>query len=240
MKSEIVLVSHDPEETDDRASAWLKHQGWRTRWVCPAAGDKLPDMTDEVAGTIIYGGKYDVREQKTYPFLKDELAWVEAGLSRGIPVLGLCLGAQLMAHVLGEPVGPHPEGYAEYAYYPLKPTAAGRGLFADGLTVLQSHWHGWFSTPRGAEALAASELFPEQAFRYGRQAYALQFHPEASLATLKRWIGRRGARNEMRGAYPPERQVADHAVYDSALGAWFERFLGDWLAPAEGSLKAAE
>jgi GMP synthase (glutamine-hydrolysing) len=215
-------------------------QGWDLRWLTPAEGEALPAMTDEEAATIVFGGKYDVREQETYPFLKDELKWVEQGLERGIPVLGLCLGAQLMAHVLGEEVGPHPEGYAEYGYYPLQPTTEGRSLLGDGLVALQSHWHGWYRTPRGAVALARSERFPEQAFRYEANAYAFQFHPEASLAALTRWAGRRGKRNFMPGAFPPERQIGDHALYDKALGDWFEAFLARWIVPAAGVREAAE
>ena len=102
------------------------------------------------------------------------------------------------------------------------------------------HWHGWFDTPPGAVRLASSELFPEQAFRYGQNAYGFQFHPEASLATMSKWAARRGERNSMPGAHRPDRQIADHALYDAALGAWFERFLEGWIGAPERLSQAAE
>lgn len=233
MHRRIVLITHAPDETDDRASAWLRRRGWAIQWVCPAEGDVLPPISERVAGAVVYGGRYDVNQQDQYPFLKDELAWVGHAIERGLPLLGLCLGAQLMAHALGAKIGSHPEGYAEYGYYPLIPQGAGKEVFGRGRMVLQSHWHGWFETPPGAERLASSELFPEQAFRYGPNAYGFQFHPEASFATMSRWAARRGERNRLPGAHPMERQIADHAIYDAALGAWFERFLEGWFAPAE-------
>lgn len=236
---EIVLVYHDMAETDDRASAWLGARGWRTRAVCPAEGDRLPELSEAVSAAVVYGGRYDVRDMASWPFLTDEMRWIEAALQRQMPILGLCLGAQLMANVLGEPVGPHPDGAVEYGYYPLMTTDAGEKLFGDDLTVLQSHWHGWFKTPRGAEELASTERF-RQAFRYGTNAYAFQFHPEASLASLKLWIGRRGERNFMPVAFPPDRQLADHARFDRALGEWLERFLEQWIGPAERMREAAE
>lgn len=238
--AEILLVYHDMAEADDRASARLRARGWRTRAVCPAGGDALPADASEFAATIVYGGRYDVRDADRWPFLKHEMRWIEAALERETPLLGLCLGAQLMAHVLGEPVGPHPEGRAEYGYYRLHASEAGLGLLPPELTVLQSHWHGWFRTPGGAERLAGSEHFPEQAFRYGANAYAFQFHPEATRASLERWIGRRGDRNRMPGAMPPEQQLAGHGRHDAALGRWFEGFLNRWIAPAEAGRAAAE
>lgn len=240
MHPRIILLTHASDETDDRASAWLRRRGWQTEWVYPADGEVLPEFSEEIAAAVIYGGRYDVDQQDQYPFLKDEIAWIETGLERELPLLGLCLGAQLMAHALGARIGPHPDGYAEYGYYPLIPQSEGKDVFGDGLTVLQSHWHGWFEAPPGAERLASSDFFPEQAFHYGPSAYGFQFHPEASFATMSRWVARRGARNRMPGAHPAERQIAEHPVYDKALGAWFEGFLEGWIAPAERLREAAE
>ncbi len=241
MTRRFVLVAHNADEHDDRASAWLRRHGWPVQWVCPVSGEPLPAPGEDVAGAIVYGGKYDIDQQDAYPFLKDEMAWIDAALARDIPLLGICLGAQVMAHVLGQKVHGHPQGRAEYGYYPIEATAPGRDLVGDGLTVLQSHWHGWYDTPAGAEQLARSEHFPQQAFRYGKRAYALQFHPEASFATMSRWVGRRPAeRHALPGAHPPERQLADHALYDAALGQWFEDFMTHWASSPAAAEAAAE
>jgi GMP synthase (glutamine-hydrolysing) len=240
MTRKFVLVSHASDERDDRASAWLARQGYSLEWVCPAAGEALPQMGADVAGTIVYGGRYDVDQQDQLPFLKDELAWIDSALRLGVPLLGICLGAQLLAHVLGQKVHGHPQGCAEYGYYPLAATPEGRTLIGDGLTALQSHWHGWYETPAGATLLARSELFPQQAFVYGSNAFAVQFHPETSFATMARWVGRRGERNFLPGAFAPERQLADHARHDAALGRWFDGFLVGWAGLPEVAGAAAE
>lgn len=241
MSRKFILVTHNSEEKTDRASAWLGRHGQPVAWVCPAAGEALPALTEDVAGIIVYGGRHDVDQQETYPFLKGEMAFIDAALKRETPVLGLCLGAQLMAHVLGAKVHRHPEGAAEYGYYRLDVAPQGRAHIPDDLTVLQSHWTGWFDTPAGATLLARSDLFPQQAFRYGSGAYAFQFHPEATRETLTRWAGRRPPeRHALPGAHPPERQLADHALYDAALGAWFEAFMARWTGLPATERAAAE
>lgn len=241
MSRRFLLVTHIAEEKHDRASDWLRRHGQTVEWVCPAAGEALPALGEDVAGIIVYGGRYDVDQQEVYPFLKDEMALIDAALARKTPVLGLCLGAQLMAHVLGAKVQRHPEGAAEYGYYRLEVMPEAREHIPDGLGVLQSHWHGWFDTPAGATALARSELYPQQAFRYGSSAYALQFHPEASLETMTRWARRRPPeRHALPGAHAPERQIADHALYDAALGEWFEGFMARWTGLPARERAAAE
>lgn len=241
MSRKFILVTHIADERDDRASAWLRRHGQALEWVCPPAGEALPALDEDVAGIIVYGGRYDVDQERKYPFLSDEMGFIETARARETPILGLCLGAQLMAHVLGAKVQRHPQGAAEYGYYRLSVEPEARAHIPDGLTVLQSHWHGWFDTPAGATNLAASELYPQQAFRYGTNAYAFQFHPEARRETLARWAGRRPPeRHALPGAHPPERQLADHAIYDDALGEWFEAFLARWTGLPETRRNAAE
>jgi GMP synthase (glutamine-hydrolysing) len=231
--SRIIAISHDTEDADDRCTVWLRANGYDVATVCPAAGETIPKLAGDVAGVVVFGGKYDVGRQAEFPFLRDEMRLIEATLERELPYLGICLGGQLLAHVLGEKVDRHPEGHAEYGYYDLEPTAEGRAVFGHGLKVLQSHWHGWYRTPRGATRLAATALFPEQAFRHGRAHYGLQFHPEATRDMLQRWIGRRPAeRHALKGAFSPERQLADNSLHDAALGHWFHGFLDRWIGPA--------
>lgn len=240
MAQGFILVTHDSRDRDDRASKWLEAKGYALERACPAEGSPIPAITEETAGVIIYGGAPCVDEQERYPFLADELRLIEQTLSRGIPFLGLCLGGQLLAHVLGRKVGPHPGGHAEYGYYDFHPTAAGRDILGAVPKVLQSHYHGWYETPDGAVALGGTEAFPEQAFRYG-EAFGLQFHPEASRAVLERWIARRPPeRYRLKGTFPPEQQLSDFSLYDQALGDWFYVFLARWAAPSRAFREAAE
>lgn len=237
----MLLIVHDRDEMDDRASAWAKRQGYVLKWICPAEGEELPTLDERVAGVIVYGGAQDVDQQDRFPYLKDEMRLLDQALKRETPVLGLCLGGQLLAHTLGETVSGHPGGQAEYGYYDLLPTAEGGELFGSGFKVLQSHWHGWYHTPRGAVKLAGTADFPEQAFRYGANAFGFQFHPETSRTGLSRWISRRPAQKQtMKGAHPADRQLADNLLYDKALGDWFHHFLDGWVSGRQMKYEAAE
>jgi GMP synthase (glutamine-hydrolysing) len=237
----MLLIVHDRDEMDDRASAWARGNGYDLHWICPAGGEALPALDGSIAGIVVYGGAQDVDQQESLTFLKDEMRFLDAALKRETPVLGLCLGAQLLAHTLGEKVGSHPEGHVEYGYYDLVPTEEGASLFGTTMKVLQSHWHGWYQTPKGAVKLAGTEAFPEQAFRYGRNAYGFQFHPETRRTGLTRWIARRSPhRQTMKGAYPADRQLADNLLYDQALGDWFNSFLDGWIDGRQIRHEAAE
>ncbi len=237
----MLLIVHDRDEMDDRASAWARRQGYELQWICPAGGDALPALDANIAGIVVYGGAQDVDQQDRLPYLKDEIRLLDAALKSETPVLGLCLGAQLLAHALGGKVSGHPEGHAEYGYYDLVPTREGANLFGGPMKVLQSHWQGWFETPKGAVKLAGTEVFPEQAFRYGRNAFGFQFHPETSRKGLLRWISRRPAHKQtMKGAHSPDRQLTDNFVYDQALGDWFNTFLDGWMAGRQTRREAAE
>lgn len=237
----VIAIVHDPADVNNRCTDWLERAGYRLVRSCPAEGEQIPAIGAETAAAVVFGGKHDVKMKAELPYLIDEMGFIEHVLARELPFLGICLGGQLLAHTLGVDVDRHPEGYAEYGYYDLIPTAEGAALFDPGLKVLQSHWHGWYETPKGATRMAYSENFPEQAFRYGENAYGIQFHPEATRATLERWIGRRPPeRHALKGAHRPDRQLADNFDHDATLGQWFDKFLSAWVGPADQMREAAE
>ena len=111
MRSKALLIVHRRDEKDDRASAFLAAHGLDLVWSCPAEGDSIPELDDSTKDLIVYGGRYGVPDKRSFPFLGQEMRVLGKALERDIPVLGLCLGAQLLAHELGARVGPHPEGY---------------------------------------------------------------------------------------------------------------------------------
>ncbi len=139
---------------------------------------------------VILGGPIGAYEEDRYPFLRDEMRVIEARLAAGLPTLGICLGAQLMARALGARV--YPGAQKEIGWSPLRLSAAGArsslgALGNPSLPVL--HWHGdTFDLPAEAELLASTEITPNQAFAYGRHALALQFHIEAEPAKIERWL----------------------------------------------------
>ena len=140
----------------------------------------------------------------------------------------LCLGGQLLARVLGAEVRLHREGLHEIGYTPIAPSDEAAG-FVDGLSHVY-HWHKeGFDLPAGAELLARGPIFPNQAFRYDDNVYALQFHPEVSVPVMRRWMIEAAHMLESPGAHPPERQLADAAQFDAPLEAWLNDFLDHWL-----------
>jgi GMP synthase (glutamine-hydrolysing) len=156
------------------------------RHACPLEGDALP-AHDEVAGALVMGGPMNVDETDRYPGLATTRDWLAEAVRREMPVLGICLGAQLLARALGAAVVPGERqeiGFAEVSVD--DPTDPVLGGLAPAAKVL--HWHGdVFELPPGATHLAASALTAHQAFRLGN-AWGVLFHPEADLALVDQWM----------------------------------------------------
>jgi GMP synthase (glutamine-hydrolysing) len=140
---------------------------------------------------IVLGGPIGVYDQQDYPFLDAEIACIAQRLAARKPILGVCLGAQLMAAALGARVYPGQNG-AEIGWTPLQVPSTAQlpewfaPLFAPGLSLF--HWHGdTFDLPPGALPLAKTKLYQNQAFTIDNFALGLQFHPEVTAVGLERW-----------------------------------------------------
>ncbi len=138
---------------------------------------------------IVLGGPIGVGDVDAYPFLTREIDLVERRMARERPLLGICLGSQLMARALGGRV--YPGGAKEIGWSPVQLTDAGAASCLAPLAdadAMVLHWHGdTFDLPHGAVRLASSSLYQNQAFACGRNALALQFHIEADPARLESW-----------------------------------------------------
>lgn len=230
----IVLVTHSAHAEPGAVAAALHGRGYETVRCCPLLGDRLPPLVDGrphgFRGAIVFGGPMGVNEADEHPFLHDELAWISGQLEAGAPLLGICLGAQLMAAALGADVGTRPDGLLEIGYHRIEGTAAGCDLFPEPMHVYQWHREG-FAMPAGATLLACSDVFPHQAFSYGEAAYGIQFHPEMTPETLDRWVTSEGGAPQLSlpGAQPADAQRAAASRNDPAVRAWLDRFLQVWL-----------
>lgn len=166
----------------------LTQTGYAFRYI-DAGIDNIAALDPHDDGLlIILGGPIGAYEDDKYPFLSSELKLLEARLAARRPTMGICLGAQLMARALGARVYPGPE--KEIGFAPLDLTEAGRASCLGALDrepVL--HWHGdVFDLPDGATRLASTRVCPNQAFSYGTNAIAFQFHPEAGGDGFERWL----------------------------------------------------
>lgn len=167
--SRVLVVQHAACETLGRIEDALDRAGHTTQIVPSFEGHPVPPGPGCASGLILMGGPMSVYEQGHYPFLKDEIGLIEETLGLGKPVLGVCLGSQLLAAALGAAV--RPGNQKEIGWYPVRLSDARHRdpLFSSVEPMFTGyHWHGdIFDLPRGCTNLASSELTPCQAFRHG-------------------------------------------------------------------------
>jgi GMP synthase (glutamine-hydrolysing) len=184
-----VALRHVPFEDLGLLAPIMQREGWEVGFRDVATDDLADPSIAEAGLLIVLGGPIGAYETAAYPFLTSELALIEHRLARDRPVLGICLGSQLMAAALGSRVFAGP--VKEIGWGRVELTMAGIGsclgpLGEDGAVVL--HWHGdSFDLPHGAQRLASNHHYQNQAFAYRHTALALQFHLEADPHRLEQW-----------------------------------------------------
>ena len=228
---QILVIVHQATSSPGLVGDQLRSRGYALDLRCPALGDDLPATMVDYAAAIVFGGPMSANDDDTLPFIRTELDWVTLAVASGKPYLGICLGAQLLARVLGARVSPHPQSQREIGYYDLLPTPTGRPYFTQPMAVYQWHNEG-FELPSGAVHLAAGATFPHQAFQYGDTAFGLQFHPEITTPLMAEWTTRGVDQLTLPGAHPRDRHLADHQRYSSQVEQWLDEFLTLWLGSA--------
>jgi GMP synthase (glutamine-hydrolysing) len=227
MTAPCLIVLHQENSTPGRIGHALKGRGVPLDVRRPRYGDPLPPTLAEHSAAIIFGGPMSANDDDD--FVRREIDWIAVPLKEKKPFLGICLGAQMMARQLGGKVSPHPQGHAEIGYYPIRPTALARRICEPWPDhVYQWHREG-FELPAGTDLIAEGDTFPVQAFRYDGCAYALQFHPDVTHATICRWTTSGHERTLLPNAKPRAAHFADRAVHDPAGRAWLAAFLDHWL-----------
>lgn len=178
------ILQHVSFEGPGSAAEWLRARGAMvsvTRFHEPSPS--LPNVED-IDLVIALGGPMSVNDERLHPWLRAEKRFIREAILRGTPVLGICLGAQLMASSLGGEV--YPNGEKEIGWFPIEaePAEATAFVFPPGLTVF--HWHGeTFDLPPGGVRLATSAACRNQAFQVGARAIGLQFHLETTPESVE-------------------------------------------------------
>lgn len=224
----LLAVRHVPFEDLGSFALLLAEAGYAIRYVDAPTADFAALGKESWDLLVVLGGPIGVNDAPDYPFLKSELTFVEARLKAEKPLLGICLGSQLMATALGAKVQRIKS--VEIGWSPLQLTEAGRDSPLKHLTAPVFHWHGeGYEAPKGAVNLATTALTPCQGFSWGRKALAMQFHPEVTERGLEQWyVGNTGELREL-GLKPGElrRSAAAHAV---AMQSQASALVKEWLA----------
>ena len=206
----------------------LREIGYNVRYVEAATDDlRAPDL-DQPDILFVLGGPVSAYDEALYPFLTDELALIERRLSSGLPIVGICLGAQLMARALGARV--YASGVKEIAWSTLTLTeAAQQGPLRHLADTPVLHWHGdTFDLPEGALHLASTPLCRNQAFSVGANALGLQFHIELAGADIEHWLVGHAVEIASAGASVTALR-ADTKAFATACAAKARQCLADWL-----------
>ncbi len=156
--------------------------------LAPDDLSQVDALSDELL--VILGGPISVNDKTMFPFIDAEIALLKIRIAADKPTLGICLGAQLIASALG--AGIYPGEEKEIGWYPLNLTDAGKRSalrYLDAKHCSMLHWHGeTFDLPNNAVLLASTEKYTNQAFSYGKNTLALQFHPEITQRAMEKWF----------------------------------------------------
>lgn len=232
MARHVVVVEHHPVETPGRLGKALARAGVQIDRVRTHAGEVVP-RTLEADGLVVLGGPMGVYEADRHPHIADEIALVRGAVAAGRPVLGVCLGAQILAAALGAEVRPGRSKEIGWIGVRLAPDAAADPLWEGVETVFTPlQWHGdVFDLPAGAVRLADSDLTAVQAFRHGR-AWGLLFHVEVTEAIVAGMVGAFADEARAAGA-DPKRILTEAPARLANLDTIAETVVGRWVGLVE-------
>lgn len=222
----ILIILHQETSSPGRVGARLREIGYQLDIRKPRFGYELPRTMENHSGCVIFGGPMSANDPDAY--IRREIDWIDIPLKENKPFLGICLGAQMLVKQLGKKVYEHKDNKVEIGYYPLQPTPMGQRLMEWPGHAYQWHREG-FELPSGAELLATGQIFENQAFSYGENAFGIQFHPEVDLAMMQRWTVSGAARFKLKCAQNQSQHFEGRAQYDAPLENWLHRFLDFWL-----------
>ena len=223
----FIVLQHLDIESPALIAEVLAADGHQLTTIHCDQGDALPVSMAGIDGVVIMGGPASANDAS----MQQELAWVEAALDRGVPMLGICLGAQVMARAVGARIMPSP--VRELGWFPVMPTAesAGDSIFCsmpDALPVFQ--WHGeTFTITDAMHLVATNPQVPAQAFRLANAQYGLQFHIEIDTSIIASWIAYGASERTALGHEGIALLHKDTARYLNAMHGFCRQLVQAWL-----------
>jgi GMP synthase (glutamine-hydrolysing) len=186
---EVLSIVHGGDVREGVFAEPVRERGHRLVEWTPALRTPPPRPPEDYGAVFVFGGAMHADQEEQHPWLRDEHELIRGLIDAGTPVLGVCLGAQLLAKAAGAHVGPLAE--PEIGWLPLELTDAGArdpvlGRLPRSFDAFQWHYYA-FDVPEGGEELARNPVC-SQAFRLGEHAWSVQFHPEVTLAQVERWL----------------------------------------------------
>lgn len=235
----IIVFQHTETSLPGRLGAVLRDYGHRLDVRKLSKGDPVPTSFEGIDGVVSLGGAMNVSEIDQYPWMSRELDFLREAHDRELPVIGVCLGCQLIATALGGKVDRLAGGTMEIGFHEVQSTNA--GMFDTVLSgipwqMMQFHWHGCHVTklPAGATVLAKSKLTPVQAFRAGLRTYGFQYHFEATPDLMAIWA--RKSPDELHHVGLSEEsllaQIDRHNETFARLSNRLAQSLSEYLVPA--------
>lgn len=235
--AKIIVLQHHPVENLGNIAGALESAALAWQYVRIFDEAPIPKDIRGAGGLVVMGGPMGVYQADRYPFLRDEMRLIEAAVANGRPVMGVCLGAQIVAAALGASVAKNSAG-KEIGWHPVRLTpAAGDDRLFRGIpeSITPFHWHGdVFELPSGAVSLASSARTPCQAFRFGSNVYALQFHIEVTqdgVAAMAKAFARELDREKIDAGA----MIEEWARHGAALERTADTVFSRWAAPIQGT-----
>jgi len=207
-----LCITHTESEDPGHLATWLAEEGLALEVVEPWRGDPVPPL-DGYAALVVMGGPQQAYDDASAPWLPQTKELLAEAVTAGLPTLGVCLGAQLLAEATGGRVEPGEHGPELGSHLVAKRDRAGADpLFWDlplSPVVVQWHWDAVVELPPGATLLMSSTRYQHQAFRVGERAWGIQFHVECDEAMVTRWADKDDAREVLDRTLPELPEVQE-------------------------------